>query len=111
MLPLERGAEEALPEPPPRARREYRGRRGRIVRAYVSVLARARESGFRPRPSQTAWDIAAQLPAPAAPLGRLTELFVRARYGPDEPSEEQARAAEHAGHVIAAGLKKKPGIT
>ncbi|HEY2945748.1 MAG TPA: DUF4129 domain-containing protein [Vicinamibacteria bacterium] len=103
-LPLERGADEALPEPPPPARRSYRGRRGRIVRAYVSVLARAGESGFRSRPSQTPSDIAVLLPAPPGPLGTLTELFVGARYGPDEPSEEQAAAAERAGHAVAAGL-------
>jgi hypothetical protein len=109
-LPLERGAEEALPEPPPRARREYRGRRGRIVRAYVNMLARARDTGFILRPSQTARDIAAQLKAPAAPLGALTELFVGARYGPEEPSEEQALAAERTGRAIAAGLGKRNGV-
>ncbi|PYQ02142.1 MAG: hypothetical protein DMF82_17000 [Acidobacteria bacterium] len=103
-LPLERGTEEALPEPPPLVRPDYQGRRGRIVRAYVSVLARARETGFRSRPSQTPRDIAMQLPAPPGPLGTLTELFVGARYGPDEPSEEQVVAAERAGHAVAAGL-------
>lgn len=103
-LPLERGTEELLPEPAPLVRPDYQGRRGRIVRAYVSVLARARESGFRSRPSQTPRDIAVLLPAPPGPLGTLTELFVGARYGPDEPSEEQAAAAEHAGHAVAAGL-------
>jgi len=103
-LPLERGTEELLPEPPALVRPDYQGRRGRIVRAYVSVLARARAAGFRSRPSQTPRDIAALLPAPAGPLGTLTDLFVGARYGPDEPSEEQAVAAERAGHAVAAGL-------
>jgi len=105
--PLEPGADEVLPEPPPPARREYRGRRGRIVRAYVNVLARAREAGFRSRPSETPRDIAVHLPAPSGPLGALTELFVGARYGPDEPSEEQAAAAERAGRAVAAGLGRK----
>ena len=106
-MPLEHGAEEALPEVPPLAQRDYRGRRGRIVRAYVDVLARAREAGFRSRPSQTPRDIAALLPAPAAPLAAITDLFVGARYGPDEPSEEQAVAAERAGRAVAAGLGHK----
>lgn len=109
-LPLERGAEEALPEPEPRARRAYHGPRGRIVRAYVGVLARARETGFRSRPSQTPRDIAAHLPGPAGPLDTLTDLFVGARYGPDEPSEEQALAAERAGQAIAVGLGKKKRV-
>lgn len=103
-LPVEHGTEEPLPEPPPLVRPDYQGRRGRIVRAYVSVLARAREAGFRARPSQTPGDIAVLLPAPPGPLGTLTELFVGARYGPDEPSEAQAIAAERAGHAVAAGL-------
>lgn len=106
-LPLEHGIEEALPEPPPLVRRDYHGRRGRIVRAYVDMLARARATGFPSRPSQTARDIAARLAAPSAPLDALTELFVGARYGPDEPSEEQAVAAERAGQVIRAGLGRK----
>jgi Domain of unknown function (DUF4129) len=109
-LPLEKGAEEVLPEPPPIARREYPGRRGRIVRAYVNVLARAGEAGLRLRPSETPRDIAGRLAAPAGPLAALTELFVGARYGPDEPSEEQAVAAEHAGRVVAAGLVRKNRI-
>ena len=109
-LPLERGAEEPLREPPPPARRDYRGRRGRIVRAYVDVLARARETGFRSRPSLTPRDIAAHFPAPAGPMGTLTDLFVGARYGPDEPSEEQARTAERAGQAIAVGLGKKKRV-
>ena len=123
LLAVERGSEEPLAEAAPPTRRGYHGRRGRIVRAYVDVLARAREAGFRWRPSHTARDIATQLPAPAAPLAALTDLFVVARYGPDEPSEEQARAAERAGQAIAAGLaaergegrrgdrKRKPGMT
>jgi len=109
-LPLERTVEEMLPEPPPVLHRDYRGRRGRIVRAYVHVLDRARGAGFRPRPSQTPRDIAAHLPAPAGPVGALTELFVAARYGPDEPSEEQAVAAERAGQAVAAGLGRHKRI-
>ncbi len=109
-LPLERGMEEPLPEPPGVARPVYQGRRGRIVRAYVNVLARARQRGFPWRPSQTPADIAARLSAPAGPVGTLTELFVGARYGPDEPSEAQAAAAERAAQAVAASLgRQKPG--
>ena len=109
-LPLEHGIEEALAEPPPLVRRGYHGRRGRIVRAYVEVLARARDVGFLSRPSQTPRDIAAHLAAPSGPLDALTELFVGARYGPDEPSEEQAVAAERAGQVVRAGLGRKTRV-
>jgi len=102
--------EEPLPEPPGVARPVYQGRRGRIVRAYVNVLARARQRGFPWRPSQTPADIAARLSAPAGPVGTLTELFVGARYGPDEPSEAQAAAAERAAQAVAASLgRQKPG--
>lgn len=106
-LAVERGAEEALPEEAAQVRREYRGRRGRIVRAYVGVLARAREAGFRSRLSHTPRDIAALLPAPAGPLAALTELFVGARYGPEEPSEAQALAAERAAQAVVAALRRK----
>ena len=40
----------------------------------------------------------------------LAELFVAARYGPDEPSEEQAVAAERAGQAVAAGLGRHKRI-
>ena len=76
----------------------------------MDVLARARETGFRSRPSLTPRDIAAHFPAPAGPMGTLTDLFVGARYGPDEPSEEQARTAERAGQAIAVGLGKKKRV-
>ena len=108
-LAVDRGAEEVLPEagaPPPR---EYPGRRGRIVRAYVAVLARARDAGFRLRPSQTPREIASRLPGPAGPLSALTDLFVGARYGPDEPSEAQALAAERAAAELEAGLRRGRG--
>jgi hypothetical protein len=109
-LPLEHGIEEALPVPPPLVRRDYHGRRGRVVHAYVGVLARARDVGFLSRPSQTPRDIAAHLPAPSGPMGTLTELFVGARYGPDEPSEEQVVAAERAGQAVTAGLGRKTRV-
>ncbi|PYQ15740.1 MAG: hypothetical protein DMF80_08025 [Acidobacteria bacterium] len=109
VLPVERGAEEVLSPPPSPRRREYAGRRGRIVRAYVGVLARARSAGFVWRPSQTPREIAAALPAPAGPTAALTDLFVEARYGPEEPSEQQALAAERAAGVIVAGLGKSTG--
>jgi hypothetical protein len=108
-LAVERGVEEALPEPAPLAPRGYRGRRGRIVRAYVGVLARAGEAGFRSRPSQTPRELATLLPAPSAPLSALTDLFVAARYGPDEPSEQQALAAEKAARTVSVGLGKARG--
>lgn len=78
----------------------YPGARGRIVRAYVWFEARAARLAVRRRPSATPREFAAQVRAPAAPLHELTELFVRARYGPEEPSEGEAQAAERAARVL-----------
>lgn len=94
-------AEEVAPEPPAAGRREYAGARGAIVRAYVRVLAAASGSRlFRRRPDQTPGEIATELRDPAGPLEALTALFSAARYGPLEPSADQASAAEQAAAEI-----------
>jgi hypothetical protein len=104
LLVAELGAVEMLTPGPPKRRVDYAGARGRIVRAYVRMLGRAREAGFIVRPLDTPLSIARHLRAPAAPLDALTALFVRARYGPDEPDAADVRAAEDAAHAVAAGL-------
>jgi hypothetical protein len=96
----ERGPEEAFEVARTRRKRAYPGRRGRIVRAYVRFLAEAERRGLLRRPSQTPAAIAAEIREPALPLGRLTELFMGARYGSEDPDEEQVRAAETAARTI-----------
>jgi hypothetical protein len=97
----QRGQEETLPRPPHR-RRLYLGTRGRIVRAYLRVLSQGPRLGLRLRPSLTPRQIAAYLRYPAAAVATLTTLFLEARYGPEEPVETEARAAEAAAGSILA---------
>lgn len=106
LLEAERGGEEAL-SVPTRGRRLYPGRRGRIVRAYVRLLAHARRLGWRLRPSFTPSDVARLLREPAEPVATLTRLFVGARYGPDEPGEADARSAEAAARAILARARQR----
>jgi hypothetical protein len=96
----ERGPEEALDASPRPRKDAYTGRRGRVVRAYVRFLAEAERRGFHRRPSQTPATIAEEIRGPARPLARLTELFMRARYGRDEPEEADAREAEAASRAL-----------
>lgn len=98
-------AEEVL-EPEARATpADYAGPRGRIVRAYVWFLRQSARLAMRRRPHQTAREYQAQLREPAAPLAMLTDLFVSARYGPDEPREDEALAAERAASAVVAALR------
>jgi len=52
------------------------------------MLALLSRSGWRKRPSQTALEFAAAVPAPdvAAPVGELTRLYESARFG-DAPCD------------------------
>jgi hypothetical protein len=102
----ERGTDELLPGASPPARVLYPGARGRIVRAYVAFLARAARLGWRRRPEQTPSEFAAQVREPSSPLAALTELFVRARYGPEEPSDADASAAEEAAEAVVGALRR-----
>lgn len=105
-------AEEVVPEPPAAGRREYAGARGAIVRAYVRVLAAASGSRlFRRRLDQTPGEIATELRDPARPLEALTALFNAARYGPLEPSADQASAAEQAAAEIQSAWRGPAALT
>jgi hypothetical protein len=83
-----------------------RGRRGRVVRAYVAFLKEAARLAQRRRPSQTPAEYAAALGEPAGPLARLTRLFVAARYGPVEPEEDEAREAERTAQAVVTALRR-----
>ena len=89
-----RGALERIREPRPRraARPSYAGRRGRVVRAYLDLLRGADRAGFARRPDETAEEFAAALAEPRAPLEAATDVFVRARYGPFEVTDEDVAA-------------------
>jgi hypothetical protein len=106
----QRGHEVTLPRPPHR-RRLYPGARGRIVRAYLRVLSQGPRLGLRLRASLTPRQIAAYLRHPAAAVATLTTLFLEARYGPEEPGEAEARAAEAAAGVILARPRPRPGVS
>ncbi len=103
----ERAREEALLERPPRSRPAYAGRRGGIVRAYVRFLAEAALRVLERRPDQTPAEIAARLTSAGAALARLTGLFARARYGPDEPSDADLRDAERLGGELSLWLQSR----
>jgi hypothetical protein len=101
-------ADEAIPEPPKVDRRVRPGMRGRVVGLYVAFLEHAARLGWL-RPSHlTAPEFAALVVRePGEALGRLTEIFVRARYGPDETSEDEVRAAEGAAREALARLRDR----
>lgn len=102
--------DEALPEAA-LADAAYAGPRGRIVRAYLRVLGRAREAGFRLRPHHTAREIEAALREPARPLRELTRHFMDARYGPDEPEGAAVAAAEGAASELLAVLRPRRRVS
>jgi hypothetical protein len=71
------------------------GTRGAIVRAYVAFLTAAARLG-RPRSlDATPAEYAAAL-GPLGGLAHLTDLFMDARYGPDDPRPESVAAAQGA---------------
>jgi len=83
----------------------YAAGRGRVIRAYLRFLARAREAGFRLEWHLTPREIQGRLGRVEDGLAALTGLFMDARYGPDEPAPEAIRRAEAASRAICAGLR------
>ena len=87
--------DEALPESGSARRGVIPGTRGAIVRAYVAFLSAAARLG-RPRSlDATPAEYAAAL-GPLGGLAQLTDLFMDARYGPDDPKPESVAAAQQA---------------
>ena len=92
---------EAPPAPellPPQVPAE--GPRGRIVRAYQHVLAFLSRRGVRRRRAETPLEFLPRLGPEGA---ELTALFQRARYGGEEPGEEEAGRAERAARALQEG--------
>jgi hypothetical protein len=100
-------AEEAL-EPDSFDDARYAPARGRVIRAYLRFLSRAREAGFRLEPHLTPREIQDRVRRPEDPIERLTGLFMDARYGPDEPGAETVRSAEAASRTVCSLLHVRP---
>ncbi|MCX7689086.1 MAG: DUF4129 domain-containing protein [Fimbriimonadales bacterium] len=94
----------------PRFRRLGRTPRERILFYYLSLLYRATDAGFSRRRDQTPYEyqprLQAHFPAVAEDIALLTDAFVAARYGIEEPTSAQERAAKAAWQRIKAELLK-----
>ena len=100
-------AEEAL-EPDAFDDARYAPARGRVIRAYLRFLSRAREAGFRLESHLTPREIQDRVRQPEDPIDRLTGLFMDARYGPDDPGAEAVRTAEAASRTACSQIHARP---
>ena len=105
-----RGALERI-RPEERRRRalpEYPGRRGKIVRAYLQLLAAAERAGFARRPDETPAEFASALDEPRAPLASTTDAFERARYSALEVGDADVARAERDVAAVVEHLQRRP---
>ena len=100
-------AEEAIDSSDAADEGRYGTGRGRVIRAYVRLLARAREAGHKVEPFLTPREIAPRLRAPQAPLADLTFAFMDARYGPDDPTPDVVRSAERSADALMASFRRR----
>lgn len=100
-------AEELL-DTPPLDESRYGAARGRVIRAYLTFLSRARDAGYEIAAHLTPGEIQLRVRQPEAPLAELTEVFLNARYGPDEPSTEDVRIAERTTRDLSTFLARRP---
>lgn len=101
--------DEALPEATTSEESGLAGTRGRVVRAYARLLAAAEALGHRRRPADTAREFGPRLGSARAAVQTLTGLFETARYGPLDPTEGEALAAERAAVEARGGLAPARG--
>jgi hypothetical protein len=87
---------------------EYRGRRGRIVRAYLNLLRAAESVGFPRRPHETAGEFAVALAQPRDVLKSTTDIFEQARYGSAELTDDDVALAEAGSDAVRAHLSRQP---
>ncbi len=107
--PLKGAVERIRPKPrESRSLPEYRGSRGRIVRAYLNILRGAERAGFPRRPSETPDEFAAALAEPREPLEDATGTFMRARYGAAPLSDQDVTRAETGADAVLAHLSRHP---
>jgi len=100
-------AEEPL-EPKSLDDARYAPSRGRVIRAYLRFLWRAREAGLHLERHLTPREIQDRVREPEDALAALTRLFMDARYGPDEPASEAVRRAEAAASEVCSRLRVRP---
>lgn len=103
-IPLE---DEALPVEATPPAVPHTGARGRILRAYLRFLADAARGVARRHPPETPREFARRVREPSRPIGSLTELFMDARYGAEEPDEHDAFDAERAAEEIRATWRRR----
>jgi hypothetical protein len=99
---------EELVEAPPLDESRYGAARGRVIRAYLTFLSRARDAGHEIAAHLTPGEIQLRVGQPEGPLAELTGVFLDARYGPDEPSNEAVRLAERSTQALSAFLARRP---
>ena len=95
-------------ELPPLDDSRYGASRGRVIRAYLTFLSRARDAGYEIAAHLTPGEIELRVRQPEGPLAELTGVFLDARYGPDEPSAEAVRIAESSTRTLTAFLARRP---
>jgi hypothetical protein len=100
-------AEELL-EAPLLDESRYGAARGRVIRAYLTFLSRARDAGYEIAAHLTPGEIERRVGQPEAPLADLTGVFLDARYGPDDPSSEAVGIAERSARDLSAFLARRP---
>lgn len=99
---------EELLEGPPLDESRYGAARGRVIRAYLTFLSRAKEAGYELATHLTPGEIQLRVRQPEALLAELTGVFLDARYGPDEPSSEAVRIAERSTRDLSSFLARRP---
>ncbi|MBI4566225.1 MAG: DUF4129 domain-containing protein [Planctomycetes bacterium] len=82
---------------------DYPGWRGKIVRLYLEFLDHAARLGRRRRPAATPAEFAAEL-GDSAPV--LSEIFERARWGPDNPTPHDFYRASQASRQLLSTLRQ-----
>jgi Domain of unknown function (DUF4129) len=105
--PIRGHVERIVPPPEAQTPVAYPGSRGRIVRAYARVLSEAAQSGVPRAPGVTADEFAHVVGEPRGPVASLTDAFVRARYGPTDPTETDVLAAESAAAEVIESLRRR----
>ncbi len=89
------GAAEAVSLPP---------RNTRVVRLYLDCLRKLRRRGVHCPPHWTPRELAGRLPRSAHPL---TEIFLKARFGPEEVTEEDCDAAARSARDTLAAVESR----
>ncbi len=92
------------------ARSQARSDRERVIRAYLRTLQRAAAAGLRRQQHQTPYEYAPvlhrALPDSEANITGLTDVFVHARYSPEQVASDQAVDAVAHGDGVQRALRR-----